>query len=203
MRKNGPDYRSSNRQRQYSSDTYLCIQNLFDLLKHSECFEDALLVEESIKEVWKAHSEVSIKWQLYDGLAHLLRGDRRTALSVYDKIIELDPGCTEAWNKKATCHYVSIFLTHICKNVFKTLLKRYHQMLGDMARSEEAAERALQAEGRNVQALAGLGLVYYETKQYDKATQCFRKCLVGNPWSSVSSRLNFCLDALASGKARY
>mmetsp|Transcript_9863 Transcript_9863/g.18550 ORF Transcript_9863/g.18550 Transcript_9863/m.18550 type:complete len:808 (+) Transcript_9863:116-2539(+) len=172
--RNGPDNKVSYQEQEGPPQTYLCMKSLFDLLRHSECLEDAIFVEEGIKEVWKAQSEVNIRWELHDGLAHLLRGDRRTALNMYDKIVERDPGCTEAWNKKATCHY----------------------MLGDMIRSEEAAKCALQADNQNFQALAGLGLVYYETKQYDKAMQYFRKCLVKNPWSSVSSRLVFCLDAM-------
>jgi Tfp pilus assembly protein PilF len=198
MRKSSSDEESSYKEGKYSPNTSLCVESLFNLLRHSECFEDALSVEEAIKEVWKAHSEVNIRWDLYDGLSHLLRGDRRTALNIYDKIIELDPGCTEAWNKKATCHYVSIcFLINVFVKYFVwSLLKSNHQMLGDMANSEEAAKSALKADDRNFQALAGLGLVYNETKEYEKATHCFRKCLKTNPWSSVSSRLVSCLDTL-------
>ena len=115
--RNGPDAKGLYREQHSSPHTFICMKSLFNLLRHCECLEDAIFVEEGIKGVWKAQSEVKTRWDLYDGLAHLLRGDVRTALSVHDKIIERDPGCTEAWNKKATCHYVSTF--HIIYKIFR------------------------------------------------------------------------------------
>jgi len=69
-------------------------------------------------------------------------------------------------------------------------------MLGDMTKSEEGANKAMLLNRQHFQALAGLGLVHFERKQYTKADECFRRCLKLNPWSSVSSRLSFCIDTL-------
>ena len=84
------------------------IDDLFKLLQHSECLEDAFVAEESIKEVWKAHLNQTIRWSLDVGIARLLRGDKIAALDIYNNIVDgEDPEYLEAWNKKATCHYVS------------------------------------------------------------------------------------------------
>ena len=86
----------------------LDLKDMFQLLHNTECLEDAFVAEEGIKEIWKAHNNQEIKWSLDDGIAHLLRGDKSSALNLYDKIVEKDdPKYVEAWNKKATCHYVS------------------------------------------------------------------------------------------------
>lgn len=83
------------------------VHDLFDLLKYTECLEDAFVAEEIIKETWKAHKDKNVRLRLDDGIADLLRGDKASALSIYEKIIEEDPEYLEAHNKKATCHYVS------------------------------------------------------------------------------------------------
>lgn len=168
------DIRNSVNEECSSIDHLPTMEDLINLLRYTECFEDAMSVEEGIKEIWKANSDAKIRYDLHHGIAHLLRGDKRTALSIYDRILEDDPKCLEAWNKKATCHY----------------------MLGDMCRSEDAAQRVLDSNGQHFQALAGLGLVYCETKQYQKAIDYFEKCISLNPWSTVSSRLLVCFDAL-------
>ena len=84
------------------------VHDLFDLLKYTECLEDAFVAEEAIKETWKAHKDKNVRLSLDDGIADLLRGDKASALSIYEKIIEEDPEYLEAHNKKATCHYVSV-----------------------------------------------------------------------------------------------
>jgi len=151
------------------------IDDLFKLLQHSECLEDAFVAEESIKEVWKAHLNQTIRWSLDVGIARLLRGDKIAALDIYNNIVDgEDPEYLEAWNKKATCHY----------------------LLGEMPGSIEAARRATEINDQHSQAYAGLGLVYSDTNQYKKAAESFRKCLSLNPWSPVSSRLTMCLDTM-------
>lgn len=68
--------------------------------------------------------------------------------------------------------------------------------MGDMPQSISAAENASTINELHYQAHAGLGLVYSDTNQYQKAARAFRKTLALNPWSPVSSRLNIALDNL-------
>ena len=96
------------------------------LLHNSECLEDAFVADEGIKEVWKAHSNQAIRWSLDDGIAQLLKGNKGTALDIYNRIINAeDSEYMEAWNKKATCHYVSEVLI-LCTSLFETLPHRQY-----------------------------------------------------------------------------
>jgi len=152
----------------------LSIDSLFHLLQNTDNADDAFIVEETIKEIWKVQDNSEIRWRLDDGNSALMRGDKVKSLVIYDSIIEDDETCFEAWNKKATCHYLQ----------------------GDMNKSMEAAEAAIRYNPRHFQALSGLGLVYHDISQYRKSAESFRKSLRLDPWSRVSSRLCVCLDTL-------
>jgi len=152
----------------------LSLKNLFGLLKGLDCMEDAVVVEENIKEIWKANSDPELRWALDDGIADLLQGNKEKALKTFTQLAEDDPTYAEAWNKISTCHY----------------------MLGDMESSLEAAKQTLELQPDHFQALNGLGLVQYETKRYKLAAESFRRSLRLDPWGPVSSRLSACLDLL-------
>lgn len=153
----------------------LSLGDMFKLLHNTDCLEDAFVAEEGIKEMWKAHSNSNTRWTLDEGTNHLLRGDKVKAMGIYNRIVEEeDPEYVEAWNKKATCHY----------------------MFGEMPLSIDAASKAAAINKDHFQAHAGLGLVYNDTNQYAKAIKFYRTSLSLNPWSPVSSRLNTCLDSL-------
>lgn len=151
------------------------LDHIFHILESADCLEDARVVEEFIKEIWKVHEDNEIRWSLEDGTEALIRGDKTKALHIFEDIINnQDPNYLEAYNKKATCHY----------------------LLGEMKKSIEAAEKACEMEPRHFQAYAGIGLVYNDTIDISKATEYFRRSLRLQPWSPVSSRLAVCLDLL-------
>jgi len=152
----------------------LSLENLFDLLKLSDTMDGAIVLEETVKEIWKAHINPDLRSKLDNGIADLMRGNKERALTVFLELVEEDPDYAEAWNKASTCHY----------------------MMGDMQSSLEAAERTLELLPRHFQAMNGLGLVHYETRRYKLAAQLFRQSLTLDPWSPVSSRLSTCLDML-------
>jgi hemimethylated DNA binding protein len=148
--------------------------DLFDLLNHTNCLEDAFIVDEAIKELGKAHCTQNVRWKLDDGIAQLLRGDKLKALDLFEEVLDEDQLYSEAWNKKSTCHY----------------------LLGEFPASIDSAITSCETNPTNYQAYAGLGLVYYDMNLFQKAAKNFRKCLALNPWSLVGSRLNICLRTL-------
>lgn len=152
----------------------LSTDNLFALLQASDNIDDAVEIEESIKEIWKAHANYETRCKLDSGIAELLRGNKDAALSVFDDLVAEDPDYFEAWNKKSTCHF----------------------MLGEMEKSLESARRAVELCPRHFQAMSGLGLVQYETRRYRLAAESFRQSIGLDPWSPVSSRLAASLDLL-------
>jgi tetratricopeptide (TPR) repeat protein len=73
-------------------------------------------------------------------------------------------------------------------------------MMGQMENSIKSANEALRIDGRNFQALAGIGLIEMDASHYDKAIESFRRCLSINPWmGTVSSRLSVCLSKKDNG----
>ena len=148
------------------------MNDLFNLLQSAESLEDATIVQDMIKEILKESSNVTLRNQLDCGIADLLAGKNESALHTFSKIVESCPSYGEAWNKKATIHY----------------------MRGEMQESLNAAKEALKIEARNFQALAGIGLVEMASSHNDNAIDAFRRCLAINPWSMVSARLSECMS---------
>ena len=69
-------------------------------------------------------------------------------------------------------------------------------MLGNLEASMAAAQTTLDILPGHFQAQNGLGLVYFEKKDFASAIECFRKSLELDPWSPVSARLALCLDSV-------
>jgi tetratricopeptide (TPR) repeat protein len=152
----------------------LSLDTMFEMLKLSDTMESAIVFEETIKEIWKAHQNEELRFKLHNGVDDLLWGNKNRALDTFTEVVKEDPDYAEAWNKASTCHY----------------------LLGDMQSSLEAAERTLELLPRHFQAMNGLGLVHYETQRYELAARFFRQILTLDPWSPVSARLAACKDIL-------
>ena len=115
-----------------------------------------------------------MRYRLDNGIADLLRGNKKEALKVFQELVLDDPEYAEAWNKKSTSNY----------------------MLGKMKESLDAAAKTLRVNPDHFGAISGKGLCYYETRRYDEAAVYFRKSLSLDPWSPISSRLAACNDLL-------
>lgn len=151
------------------------LYDLFYVLKSAERLEDAKILQNMIKEVFKEYPDSSLRKQLDDGITELIEGKTKNALETFSNIVLTEPSYGEAWNKKATVHYI----------------------LGEKDAAIEASNKALQTDPRNFQALAGIGLVEMDSLNFKKAITAFRRCLTLNPWSEISARLSICLDRRA------
>jgi len=149
------------------------MDDLFFVLQQSASLDDATIIQDLIREIWKESSNSDLRDKLDQGIADMLEGKNESALKAFTDIVTLDPNYSEAWNKKSTVHY----------------------MLDQIANSIESAEKALSLDKRNFQALAGRGLLEMDASRYDKAIESFKKCLEINPWmGTVSARLAMCIE---------
>jgi len=165
--------------REGTNHEFFTMDDLFRALQSADTLENATAVQDTIKEIWKENPDSELRSSLDTGIAQLLEGNFDEALSTFTKITKADPSYGEAWNKKATVHY----------------------MMGHMRESLEAARRALEIDPRNFQALAGIGLVEMDSSSsVEKAVDPFRQCLALNPWSMVSARLALCLRKIDRSK---
>lgn len=152
----------------------LSMSNIMQMLKYSENLDAASTISDCLKEIWRAHPNGDLKFRLDEAINALLSGKTEHALALFTDLIREDPNYAEAWNKASTCEF----------------------MLGNMEASLAAAQKALDILPDHVQAQNGLGLVYFEKKEYAAAVECFRKSLELDPWSPVSARLSVCIDTL-------
>ena len=168
------------------------LDDLFCLLKSTERLEDGFVVEYIIREVFKefpggsrsgeeSHRDESrsLRKQLDSGITELVEGKTKSALETFSDIVAREPSFGEAWNKKATCHY----------------------MLGEMDAALEASRKAVEIDPRNFQALAGIGLVEMDSFNDKEAIDAFRQCIDLNPWSMISARLNICIGRSSSSSS--
>jgi tetratricopeptide (TPR) repeat protein len=83
------------------------------------------------------------------------------ALAVYSEIIKTYPDYAEAWNKRATLYYLA----------------------GDLDASIDDIKHTLALEPRHFGALSGLGLVYIQRNELQKAKDAFETLLQVHPQS--------------------
>ncbi len=135
------------------------IEFLFGALKAAPTPEAAKAVEGRIWALWMVSPSDT---------ASLLMGRVRRAIEaknivlavkLLDSIVVLRPDYIEAWNRRATLHY----------------------MQKDFSRSIEDIRQTLAREPRHFGALAGLGLIMQELGEDKRALEVFRKAIEINP----------------------
>ena len=132
---------------------------LFDQLKAAETVETAQPVEQRIWSIWAQSESDDVNLLMGLGVNAMARADYRTALELFDKMVQVAPNFAEAWNKRATVYY---------------LMGEYEQSRADVAKT-------LELEPRHFGALSGLGLIYLAEGQNAKALDAFRRALAVNP----------------------
>tara|TARA_Y100001970_G_scaffold266984_1_gene356356 strand:- start:3250 stop:3804 length:555 start_codon:yes stop_codon:yes gene_type:complete len=111
-------------------------------------------VEQKIWKIWSTHPKKNNLTLMLSEGSYLVRNDQlNEALRVFTKVIELDPGWAEAWNKRATVLY----------------------LLGEFKNSQNDIDKVLKLEERHFGALAGQGLVNIQLKNYEKAIMSYEK----------------------------
>lgn len=133
---------------------------LFGALKAAPDQESAKAVEARIWAVWTATPSDTAA--LLMARAKLAMDGKNTdvALKLLDAVIKLRPDYIEAWNRRATIHYLQ----------------------NDYSRSMEDIRQVLIREPRHFGALAGLGMIMQETGDEKHALEAFRKALAINPY---------------------
>ncbi len=132
---------------------------LFKQLATASDEEAAKTISATIEHIW-AHSESDTANLLMErGSASLAAGQYPLALSLFDKLIVLQPKWAEAWNKRATTRF------------------RADDIEGAMA----DIDQVLKLEPRHYGALAGMGLILQKSNLNKQALDVFRKALALNP----------------------
>ena len=80
---------------------------------------------------------------------------------MFSEALDVDPNFAEAWNKRATLHYI----------------------IGDYEKSVSDISKTLELEPRHFGALDGLAEIYISQDQFEKAAQTYKKILEILPYS--------------------
>ena len=111
-------------------------------------------VEQKIWEIWSTHPKKNeLTLMLSEGSTLVKKDQLNEAVTIFTRVIELDPSWAEAWNKRATVLY----------------------LLGEFQKSQNDIDKVLELEERHFGALAGQGLVNIQLKNYDKAIMSYEK----------------------------
>jgi len=143
-----------------ASAASVTLDRLFSELAHSKTPEDAKVVENLIWNVWNQSGSVSVDLLMDRALEALAAGNYENSLTFLDEIVDLAPGYSEGWNKRATVHF---------------LRDDYASALNDL-------EATLALEPRHFGAIAGLALVLEDLGDKKGALDAYRRVLAVYPY---------------------
>lgn len=132
---------------------------LFEQLSATTETEVANELTVKIWEIWIETEDSNWQEIMQQGIDAMNQRDLEKALSLYDTLTEKAPDFAEAWNKRATVHY----------------------MLGNISDSAVDVKKTLELEPRHFGALSGLGLLYMATGKPEAALAAFEQALEVNP----------------------
>ena len=118
----------------------------------------------TVSQIWSIWSVAKIKEaQIKFDIGSQLMGNKqfKNSIKMYSKAIDLQPDFAEAWNKRATLHYI----------------------IGDYEKSISDIFRTLELEPRHFGALDGLAEIYFLQNKFSKAAQTYNKILEILPYS--------------------
>jgi tetratricopeptide (TPR) repeat protein len=135
------------------------LDELFDTLAAAESAEEAKAAERGIVRLWLESGSDTVDLLMDWTLTAMEEEDYPRALDLLDRIITLEPGYVEGWNKRATIHFLN----------------------DDYAKSLADLEQVLAIEPRHFGALAGLGTILRELGDERLALDAYREALALYP----------------------
>jgi tetratricopeptide (TPR) repeat protein len=135
------------------------LDTLFKRLAAASDPEEASGIAAAIEHVWMHSDSDTADLLMARAMAAQLAGHLPLALALYDRIVSLEPGWAEAWNRRATTRFLG----------------------DDLGGAVADLERALKLEPRHFSALVAMGFIL-EKEGFDRrALDAFRKALALNP----------------------
>ena len=117
------------------------------------------LAEHSVWQVWSRSGDTEADALLQVGIEQMNRGDGPAAVETFTKVIQRKPDFAEAWNKRATVHF----------------------LMGEHEQSLKDCDEVMKRNPAHFGALAGYGQIYLQLDQPERALAYFRRALQVNP----------------------
>lgn len=135
------------------------LPELFGKLQQAESQQQAVLIEAEIWKTWYERQEDDGGALMTNAIQAMGSGRYTVALALLDGLVKEESDFAEAWNRRATVHY---------------LLGNYNQSLLDI-------EQALTLEPRHFGAISGIGMIMLKLGETDKALHAFERVLDISP----------------------
>ncbi len=120
---------------------------------------DAQSVERDIWQLWMASDSPTAEVLLQQAARAISEGAPEPALTILNRLIGAQPDFAEAWNKRATLHF----------------------MMGNFEASLADIGKVLDLEPRHFGALSGRGMIHERQKNYGAAISAYQEALAINP----------------------
>lgn len=143
----------------HADQTDPLLDEMFTRLKITEEPQQIQFIENTIWEIWMQHSNADAEQLLMIATQRMNARRYSDAMLIFNQLVESYPDYAEAWNKRATLHY----------------------MLGDLEASLSDIEATLALEPRHFGALSGQGLIYMHQGKLQSAQESFEHLLTIHP----------------------
>lgn len=155
------------------------LEDLFKKLHDAENAVQAAPLEAGIWDIWMEHEDSAAYNAMIMGIQQMNANNLQAALQTYTKLIEQHPDYAEAWNKRATIHY----------------------LMQNFEASEFDIVKVLELEPYHFGALSGRGLVKIGQGKYLEARNAFNGALEVNPGMDAVRENLRALDEFLKNKA--
>ena len=152
---------------------------LFGALKAAPDAESAKQVENRIWALWIASGSDTANLLMTRAKTAIDANDLDLAIELLDAIVKIKPDYVEAWNRRATIHY----------------------MRKEFGQSMEDIRQVLLREPRHFGAMSGLGMILQEFGDEKRALDVFRRALEINPYLPKIDELVKSLAEKVEGRA--
>ena len=142
-----------------NNDRYQELTLLFEQLKEASTILESSNVEKKIWSLWMMAPDSESQKLLEKGTSLMQAGDFNRALDSFDKLIDRVPSYAEAWNKRATLHF---------------LMDNYVLSLKDIAKT-------LALEPNHFGAISGMALIQLKLNNPVKALKYYQMALLIGP----------------------
>ncbi len=132
---------------------------LFVRLRNAGGQEDAQRIAASIARVWLQSDSDTANLLMQRALVSMQARQYPLALSLFDKLVAVEPDWAEAWNQRATTRFLT----------------------GDMDGAMADVSRVMKLEPRHFGALAGMGMILQGAGLEKSALEIFKKALAIYP----------------------
>jgi tetratricopeptide (TPR) repeat protein len=123
--------------------------------------------EQGLWLLWSRSGDTGIDMMMADAAERMQESRYREAISILSEVVKRKPEFAEGWNRRATVYFLA----------------------GELKKSIADCDEVLKRNPGHFGALSGLGQIYLQMQQEEKALEWFRRALDVNP-NMVSVEMN-------------